>query len=343
VLVPFSLRLTSPVRLLLLSLADDESCTDLEVQWVDDPDHGGQGAVLLAVRRDGTADVHVDRRLTLPRADYEVGAGTQRFGPAAMDPCRFEVTAAGVQVDLGLTLHDGRDLHLVVHEDRTSPPPVVRMLAPAGHAMSRPRFFPFFWMDHIWFLRWRGARVQVEVDGRPRRVVRMGAPYRLVRYATAPMTALWCEEGSGPVPVVPDEPGEHTCGAGVVTVEEADGSPAVASVQVRRGGAALGVSFDPAVPDLGSLDDGPSLGRWTAWASGRSQLGGWWEADRRGATVRLTQAVDEPWRPGPQPAAAGLVFRLLPVFRTWPTTYRWSGTVDLGSDPPTMTSGWSRT
>ena len=122
-LVPFSLRLTSPVRLLLLSLADDESCTDLEVQWVDDPDRGGQGAVLLAVRRDGTADVHVDRRLTLPRADYEVGAGTHRFGPAAMDLCRFEVTAAGVQVDLGLTRHDGRDLHLVVHEARTSPPP----------------------------------------------------------------------------------------------------------------------------------------------------------------------------------------------------------------------------
>lgn len=341
--MPFSLRLTSPVRLLLLSLADDETVSDLEVQWVDDPAHGGQGAVLLAVRRDGTADVHVDQRLTLPRVDYEVGAGTQRFGPAAMDPCRFEVTAAGVQVDLGLTLHDGRDLRLVVHEARTRPPPVVRMLAPAGHTMTRPRAFPFFWMDHIWFLRWRGARVLVEVDGRPRRVVRVGAPYRLVRYATAPMTALWCEEGSGRVPVVPDEAGEHASRAGVVTVVETDGSPAVASVEVRRGDATLGVHLDPPVPDLGSLDDGTTRGRWTAWASGRPQLGGRWEAERRGSSVRLTQTVDEPWRPGPQPVVAALVFRLLAVFRTWPTTYRWSATVDLGRDPPTMTSGWSRT
>jgi hypothetical protein len=36
------------------------------------------------------------------------------------------------------------------------------------------------------------------------------------------------------------------------------------------------------------------------------------------------------------------VTSLVPVFRRWPTTYRWSATVRLG-EPPTMTSRWERT
>ena len=35
------------------------------------------------------------------------------------------------------------------------------------------------------------------------------------------------------------------------------------------------------------------------------------------------------------------VTRLAPVFRTWPTTYRWRGTVTLGNQP-TLTARWER-
>jgi hypothetical protein len=35
------------------------------------------------------------------------------------------------------------------------------------------------------------------------------------------------------------------------------------------------------------------------------------------------------------------VTRLAPVFRTWPTTYRWTGTVTLGNQPA-MTARWER-
>lgn len=79
-LVPMSLRLTRPRRLMLVSLAHDPVYGDIEVQWVDEPELGGQGIVLLAVRRaDGTADVLVDERLRLPRADYDVAAGLASF------------------------------------------------------------------------------------------------------------------------------------------------------------------------------------------------------------------------------------------------------------------------
>ena len=37
-----------------------------------------------------------------------------------------------------------------------------------------------------------------------------------------------------------------------------------------------------------------------------------------------------------------LVTRVVPVFRRWPTTYRWRATVTLG-EAPTMVSRWERT
>jgi hypothetical protein len=341
VLVPFCLRLTAPVRLMLLTLRDDPVYADLEVQWARRPDTGKEGMVLIAVRRrDGSADVLVQSGLGLSRADYEIAAGLASFSAASFEPARFDITAAGVHVDLGVRLPDGRHLTLSVHEARTSPRPLVRMLAPAGQSMTSPAFFPFFWMDDIWFLRWRGARVAIAVDGAPRSVLRVGAPWRLARYAVAPMTALWCEQQSSVSLIdVGDEPGCHDVEGTRVHV---GAGPALQQISVTRDERSLGVTFDPPVPDIATLDEGRVGGRFTMWADGRAQLGGHYTMSRSGQQGQVRLDVDQPWDPGPQPAVAAAVFRLLSVFRTWPTTYRWDASVDLGSTPAVITSGWTR-
>jgi hypothetical protein len=325
VIVPFSLRLTSPRRLLLVSLADDPVYADLEVQWVDEPDLGGAGLVLLAVRRsDATTDVQVDERVRLPRADYEVAAGTRSFRRVPFAPGRFEVDQGGVDLDLGTTLPDGRALTVRIRERLTGPRWAVDMLAPAGAGMTRPRFFPFFWMGEIGFLRWRGATVEVRVDGTPRRVVRVGVPWRLVRYATAPMTAVWNEATDSPV--------------------TDNDEMALTRLAVQRGGHVLSVQHDPAFPDVATMRPGATAsGRVSACVDGRAQFGGRWWARRKNESAEIEIILDRPWDPGPQPALARAVFSLLRVFRTWPTTYRWQATVDLSQHPPTIRGAWSRT
>lgn len=324
-LVPMSLRLTRPRRLMLISLAHDPVYGDIEVQWVDEPELGGQGIVLLAVRRaDGTADVLVDERLRLPRADYDVAAGLASFHPARMQPARFVVDERGVDADVATLLPDGRSFHLTVRERLTGARTSVDMLAPAGHSMTQPRFFPFFWMGEIGFVRWRGAQVTVRVDGRSSRVVRVGVPWRLARYATAPMTALWNEAYVGPVP----------------RGDLAD----LAMLEVRRDGHALTIVHDPPFPDVSAMPPGMRThGRVTASVDGRAQLGGRYWARRDADVVRAGVDIDQQWDPGPQPAMVAAVFRMLTVFRTWPTTYRWRATIDLGADEPTLSGGWMRT
>lgn len=51
------------------------------------------------------------------------------------------------------------------------------------------------------------------------------------------------------------------------------------------------------------------------------------------------------WTPGDAPAMARLLFRLVKMFRRWPTTYRWSATVELADHvgvEPSLTSRWER-
>jgi hypothetical protein len=324
VISPFSLRLTSPRRLLLLSLADDPVYKDLEVQWVHDDERDVSGMVLLAIRlADSRTDVLVDNRLDLPREDYEVAGGISAFEQVRMEPARFQVDSGGVDLELGTTLADGRTLRMRIRERLTRRRWAVNMLAPAGASMQHPRFFPFFWMGEIGFLRWRGATVEVLVDGQQRRVVRLGVPWRLTRYATAPMTALWNESADGPV--------------------EIDGQPSLSTLSVTRGGHELSIEHVPPVPDVADLLPGDiRSGRARARVDGRTQIAGSWTVRRFEEAADISIEVDQPWDPGPQPAIARAVFALLKVFRTWPTTYRWQAHIDLRPSPPTIRSGWLR-
>ncbi|HSF84199.1 MAG TPA: hypothetical protein VLG28_00895 [Acidimicrobiia bacterium] len=65
--------------------------------------------------------------------------------------------------------------------------------------------------------------------------------------------------------------------------------------------------------------------------------------DLAGRAVEVS-AGDETrgWSPQGLPPLMTMVTRVASVFRTWPTTYRWTATI-TDPDKPTMTSRWERT
>jgi hypothetical protein len=139
------------------------------------------------------------------------------------------------------------------------------------------------------------------------------------------MTALWNEDVDGPA-------------------IETDEVAVTGLLSVGRGGQILSLQFDPPFPDVAAMRPGTvASGRVIARADGRAQFGGRWSACRGNESADIDLAVDQPWDPGPQPLPTRAVFLLLPVFRTWPTTYRWQASVDLSQHPPTIRGGWTRT
>jgi hypothetical protein len=85
----------------------------------------------------------------------------------------------------------------------------------------------------------------------------------------------------------------------------------------------------------------PESGAWSLSIDSQPIIGGTWSAARDGDDVRLGIDVTQGWRPRGLPPLMKVVTSVLPVFRTWPTTYRWRGTVHP-SDTPTTTGRWER-
>jgi hypothetical protein len=112
---------------------------------------------------------------------------------------------------------------------------------------------------------------------------------------------------------------------------------------VEQDGHSAKFELEPALPHLAAFPDGATAdGAWRVEVDGAALTGGRWWANRSGQDVRLGLDVEQTWQPHDLPALMRVVTRAIPVFRQWPTTYRWRGTVTLGSEP-TMTSAWERT
>lgn len=113
-------------------------------------------------------------------------------------------------------------------------------------------------------------------------------------------------------------------------------------VVARRGEHVARLDLDPPPPDLADLPDGETGGRWEVAVDGVVLTGGRWWARRSGNRVDLGVDVTERWRPHRPTRLVRVVTAVVPVFRRWPTTYRWRGSATLGFGRG-VTGRWERT
>lgn len=163
----------------------------------------------------------------------------------------------------------------------------------------------------------------------------------LIKYAGPLAVAELCRAADGPLPPVDDDD------AGDVRIDAT--GRAVTGVRVRSGAARSELVLDPPLPSLTDLTVGRlRTGLWHVDVDGVTLTGGTWKALRRSDGVELGLDVTRRWQP-PRglPWLVALVTRVMPVFRRWPTTYRWRAEVTLPDPtvgvPAHLTSRWERT
>jgi hypothetical protein len=346
-LVPITLDLSPIRRLLVLDLTGDPTYRTLEPQVLDDPD-GGDLVVLLAYRRDGHVELYVPQGCDLDPAGYAgLGKGLLGIHHGEFEHARFEVTDEGLRLDLVLTVPAGRRFDLHLHEHLARPRDRFVALAPVGGAFDTPNFFPFLWLPGMSFVPVRGTEVEVRVDGRSRTVPRLPLPIggRRCLMARYDPDVLVCQLNPDhlDVPVrAPARagPGPHVPGVDVVETPDGYG---IAAVSVGRGDHTCAALLDPPLPDLRAL---PAAARRSGsillQADHRTELRGRYELTRAADHVDLVLEGFGPWRTRSRRPLLGVLFRL-PVFRRWPTTYRWQATLDLTTtSQQTLSSRWSR-
>jgi hypothetical protein len=337
-LCPFDLQMWAIDRMLNFEITDDPNYQGLEVQMFDDPAHGRGMAVILRQRDNGRLDIYRQPGLTLEPEMAQVGGELGEWRESPIDPARFEIYPDGVDLDVRFTDVAGRPIQVRIDDRNGQPRHRATLLAPVGSVIEDPASLSLFVMGGCDLVRRSGRACEVRIDGRPVATGRLplGRLHRrrLVKY-TADPTAVVCNRAhDGPVATVdPQAPGE---------VELDPRSGGIAALRARNSGHRTRLELAPALHVAHLRPQQAIEGTWQLGIdSDPAVVGGFWTAERDQNVVKLVLDIDRGWRPTGLPPLMAGVTRLAPVFRTWPTTYRWRGTVTLGNQP-TLTGRWER-
>ena len=339
VLCPFDLQVWAVDRMLNFEITDDPHYEGLELQVFDDPVHGRGMIVLLKRRQDGRFDIYRQPGLALDPALAQVGGELGEWRQASIEPARFDISPDGIDVDVRLADLAGREIRVRIDDRDGRRRRRGTLLAPVGSAIEHPVSLPLFVMGGCDLVRRSARAFELRVGGRELTTGRLPGAWlhrrRLVKYTADPTVVIVNRAHDGPI---------GTVGSQAVGGVEAAAGAGIASLRASGGGHRARLALEPALPDLGTLAPGArAAGAWRlAVDDDPAVVGGTWTAQRRDRRVDLMLDVTRGWRPRGLPPLMAAVTRVAPVFRTWPTTYRWSATVTLAAQP-TLRSRWERT
>jgi hypothetical protein len=337
-LCPFDLQMWAIDRMLNFEITDDPHYQGLEVQVFDDPAHGRGMAVLLRRRDDGRLDIYRQPGLTLEPEMAQVGGELGEWRGTLINPARFEISPDGVDLDVGFTDVAGRPIQVRIDDRDERPRHRATLLAPVGSVLEDPASLSLFVMGGCDLVRRSGRACEVRIDGRPVATGRLPLGWlhrrRLIKYTADPTLVVCNQAHDGRVATVdPQAPGD---------VEVDPRSGGIAALRARNGGHRARLELAPALHVVRLRPRQAIEGTWQLGIDGDpAVVGGFWTAERRQDVVELVLDIVQGWRPTGLPPLMAAVTRVAPVFRTWPTTYRWRGTVTLGNQP-TLTAGWER-
>lgn len=332
---PLSLRLDKVACMLNFELADHPIYDGGELQWFDDVAHGTGMLAFMSRRGDRRVDYYQQRGLTLDRAGYRIGGGTGAWTEIDFEVARLAVTADGVDAEVRFRDVDGRLIEIRIDDRDGRPRRRAGLLAPVSAGIDDPSSLLLVWLPGFDLVRATGTPPTIRIGGEDAATGRLpGARLHrrlLIKYAAPVVIAELNRAHDGALPTL--DQGERA---------EVSAGGRLRALTAERAGHEARLVIDPGLPDLGTLDDGePEAGRWHVEVDGARLTGGAWSAARTTSHAHLELDVDERWRPGPLPWLMRAVTTLVPVFRRWPTTYRWRCDVDLDGGP-TMVSRWQR-
>lgn len=317
-----ALAVDSLDKMLNLEIHANPTYSGLEIQVFDDETHGSGVLVFLSRTDDGLTDVYHEPGLRLDPDGYAIGNGLGEWNETTFHPARVQFAPNGVDVDVGLTDGAGRSIRIRVDDRGGRVRQAAPFLAPMGAAIQSPNRLPLVWMNRFDLVRSRG-QFEVTIDGDPVQIGRLPGALlhrrRLVKYAADLFVV-----GVNP------------------SYEGAIDSAVVESVSGQAESHRARLSFDKALSLSALPADVETRGGWRLSIDDAADLiAGSWYATRSGSQVTLTMDVGQGWHPQGLPAFMRLVTTVAPVFRRWPTTYRWRAEIDL--DRLWMSSDWQRT
>jgi hypothetical protein len=350
---PFNLQADPMKRLLLINFERDPDpvYVGFEPQLFENSDKG-RGLLVIGWRKDGRVDVYHQPTLTLKREDYDiVGKGLADFVERPLEDARFEIGPRGVDTHITFADKDDRPVTLRIRESNPSPRKPFSLLGPFPSSTEKSPSLPLALLYDFYFVRRSGTEVEISIDGRHHKPDTLPVPMDgtwiyFLRYSSDPFILTWNEAYEGALSPLPLQAAGTCEQQGVIyDLEENTGHLELRGMRPAGAHHDVRFRFNPAFPDIASLRDGIQLnGDFVVdLEESMGRIEGTYTVSRSGSQVTIEVHPRGGWRPGVRKWSVRLIFLIVPLFKSWPKSYRWTATVDLSDeDVPVMTSRWER-
>lgn len=353
-ILPFTVSYDTIERLLLISFERDPDSLYIgfEAQVVPGPT-GKEEHLVIGWRRDGRLDVYHSSRITPDAMKYaNVGKGLAHLVPRDFIDSCFEIEEGGVRARYAFQDIEGRGISLQIQEENPRKPKPFPLLAPVGYSSAAPSALFLVYLRDFYFLRKKNTLLKIQIGSREHKPDLLPFPLDAQwmfysRYSRKPLLVYFNPDFEGILPPINVEEGAPEINTNMIRGELnwEDGALSVKKLVLQNPISPVELRFHPFFPSLlefsqkekfqgtFELDPVPSMGK----------ISGTYLVEKQGDSLVLELHPQGGWRPRPDRLSLRLLFSLAPVFRRWPSTYRWKAVLTREKDGTIfMKSHWRR-
>ena len=353
-ILPFSFSYDTIKRILLVSFEGDPDSLylGLEAQVVPSP-QGEEEQLVIGWRRDGRVDVYHSSRLTPDPLKYtNVGKGLAHLVPRECAHASGEIEEGRMPAEYTFQDVEGRRISLHIKEEDPKKRRPFSLLAPVSYSSAAPSSLFLVYLYNFYFIRKKGTFLKIQIGSREHKPDLLpflidGQRMFYSRYSEKPLVVYFNPDFAGILPSLKVEEGDPEIQTDMIRGELnwKDGVLSLKKLVLQNPISPVELRFQPAFPSLlelhekeraqgtFELDTLPSVGKIT----------GIYRVEKQTENLVFELHPRGGWHPRPDRLSLWLLFSLVPVFRRWPSTYRWKAVLTPQEDGTVfMNSQWRR-
>lgn len=309
VYLPFRFRLTSIKRTALINFKKDPDSeyTSFELQ-VMETDTGGEGYQVLAWRRDGYKDVYMQEDLRIDESEQLLTVGGKGIGETykvQFTEGYFEEVGEN-QLKIGFLFYDKNDRRIVFHltEDLAKDSNQLSWLPSVGSKMVEPSAMPLFYLYDFDFIRKKGTKVFLSIDGEEHAIDSYAFPKDFqprinIQYSMDTVITNFNENRKTPLVYQElDENNQVKYNGKTSQYEYVDGNYHLKTITLEHPRHPVNIDFNPSFPSQAELEEAnPKFGEFTIEPSGKlGKVTGQYNVVRQQGKAIINLSFREGWQ-----------------------------------------------
>ncbi|MCE5345097.1 MAG: hypothetical protein LLG13_02250 [Bacteroidales bacterium] len=346
----FSMSIDEMEHLILINFEKnpDKYYNTFELQQASDKT-GRKWLLVIAYRNDGGADVY--HQSGYPLASQDSLLNDVNFTISPLEEAKFEINAK--RMDVFFTFKDryGREIRVVVTENRKPHKKPFFLIAPIGTVAKQPNSFPVYSLYGMSFAKRKHTDIEIRIDTERHNPDTFPFPIDsaknyFTRYSADTFNVDWNKNFEGQLqPLFPGEVSRTEYGNVIYELANNGGHQEIKGMSAKNNKHQININFSPPVPDISCLRDDLKIeGEFMITTDGSTGfISGEYHIKSRGNEIEISINPAKGWVPNEKRLFLKLMFMIVKVFKNWPKSYLWHANIIFdATNHPVMKSCWKR-